>query len=65
MRRGKKTRIIKTQEGANVVTCNGIRIPQSGKFLPVESGILGSGIRKTAQEVRNSTKDWIEESNFN
>ena len=36
----------------------------SGNFLPVESGILGSGIRKTAQEVRNPTNDWNPESKF-
>ena len=30
------------------ITCKGIRIPESGKFLLVESGILGFGIRNTA-----------------
>ena len=34
----------------------GIRILESGKFLPVESGILGFGIRNTAQGIRNPTK---------
>ena len=28
------------------------------KFLLVESGILGFGMRNTAQRMRNPTKDW-------
>ena len=28
------------------------------KFLLVESGILGFGMRNTAQRIRNPTKDW-------
>ena len=31
---------------------------ESVKFLLVESGILGFGIRNTAQGIRNPTKDW-------
>ena len=38
--------------------CEGIRILESAKFLLVESGILGFGIRNTAQGIRNPTKDW-------
>ena len=34
----------------------GIRILESGKFLLVESGILGFGIRNIAQGIRNPTK---------
>ena len=34
-----------------------IRIPESGKFLLVECGILGFGIRNTAQGIRNPTND--------
>ena len=47
-----------------VAPCNGIPIPESGKFLPMESGILGFGIRNTAQEIRNPTNDWNPESAF-
>ena len=28
------------------------------KFFLVESGILGFGMRSTAQRIRNPTKDW-------
>ena len=31
---------------------------ESGKILLVESGILGFGIRKTAQGIWNPTNDW-------
>ena len=34
---------------------NGILIPKFGKFLLMESGILGFGIRNTAQGIRNQT----------
>ena len=34
------------------------------KFLLVESGILGFGIRNTAQVIRNPTNDWSLESKF-
>ena len=37
------------------------RIP---KFLLMECGILGFGIRNTTQEVRNPTNDWNPESKF-
>ena len=35
-----------------------MRIPESGKIFLVESGILGFGIRNTAQGIRNPTNDW-------
>jgi len=44
--------------------CKGILIPESKKFLPVESGILGFGIWNTAQGIGNPTKDWDPESTF-
>ena len=47
-----------------VAPCNGIPIPEWGKFLPLESGVLGFGIRNTAQEIRNPTNDWNPESAF-
>ena len=47
-----------------VAPCNGIRILESGKFLFVESEILGFGIRNTGQGVRNPTNDWNPESKF-
>ena len=40
-----------------IAPCKGNRIPESGKFLLVESGILGFGIR-------NPTNDWNPESKF-
>ena len=36
----------------------GIRIPESGEFGPVESGILGLGIQNIVQGIRNPTKVW-------
>ena len=47
-----------------VVPCNGIRIPESVKFLLVESGILGYGIWNTSKGIRDPTKDWNPESKF-
>ena len=44
--------------------CKATRIPESFKFLLVESGIRGFGIRNTAQRIRNPTKDWNPESKF-
>ena len=38
--------------------------PRCVKFLLVESGILGFGIRNTAQGIQNPTKDWNPESKF-
>ena len=43
-------------------TNEGIRIPKSGKFLFVDSGILGFGSQNTAQRIGNLTKDWNAES---
>ena len=43
---------------ACVAPCNGIRIPETGKFLLMECGILGFGIQ-------NPTNDWNPESKFN
>ena len=42
--------------------CKGISIPESGKFLNMESGILCFGIRNTAFGIGNPTKDWNPES---
>ena len=39
-------------------------IPESRKFLPVKSGILGFGIGNTHQGIRNPTDDWNPESKF-
>ena len=45
-----------------VVPCNGIRIPESVKFLLVESGTLGYGIWNTSKGIRDPTdKDWNQE----
>lgn len=38
--------------------CKGIRSPESRKFLLVESGILGFGIRNPAPGIRNPANDW-------
>ena len=48
----------------NSAPCKGIRNPESGKFLLVESGILGFGIRNTAQGIRNPTNVWNPEFKF-
>ena len=45
-----------------IAPCKGIQIPV--KILPVESGILGFGIRNTAQVIQNSPNDWNPESKF-
>ena len=37
---------------------------ESGKFLLVKSGILGFGIRNTAQGIQNPSNDWNPESKF-
>ena len=39
-------------------------ITESGKFLIVESGILGFEIRVTAQGIREPAYDWNPESMF-
>ena len=54
--------------------CKGIQIPESGnfciwnpeswKFLLVESGILGLGIRNTGVGIRNPTNNSNPESKF-
>ena len=41
----------------SIAPSKGIRIPESGKFLLVESLILGFGIRNITQRIRNSTND--------
>ena len=41
-----------------------IWITDSGKYFLVKSGILGFGIRNTAQRIWNPTKDWNPESKF-
>ena len=41
-----------------------IQNPESWKFLLVESGILGLGIRNTAVRIRNPTNNWNPESKF-
>ena len=48
----------------NSPPCKGIRIPESRKFLLVESGIMGFGIQNTAQGIRNPTYVWNPESKF-
>ena len=45
-----------------ITPCKAIRIPESGKFWLVKYGILGFGIRNTAQEIRNPAYDWNTES---
>ena len=47
-----------------IAPCKGIRIPESTNFLPLESGILGFGVRNPALRIRNPTKDWNPESNL-
>ena len=58
----------------SIVPYKAIWIPESGKILLMESGILeillveseilGLGIRNTTQGIRNPTKDWNPESKF-
>ena len=40
-----------------IAQLKGIRIPESGKFFIVESGILGFGIGNTAQGIGNATNE--------
>ena len=47
-----------------IAPCKKILNTDSGKFLPVESGILGFGIWNVAQGVQNLTKNWNPESQF-
>ena len=47
-----------------VAPCKGNRILESEKFLFVKCGILGTGIRNTAQGIRNPSYDWNPESQF-
>ena len=42
----------------NVALCKRIRISEFGKFLLVDSGIQGFGVRNIAQGIRNSYNDW-------
>ena len=49
----------------SIAPCKGIRIPESVKFLLVESGILGFGIRNTALRIRKPIKDLMEFSLWN
>ena len=49
---------------AYFASCKGIQIPESGKFLLVESGILGFAIRNTSQGFRNPINDRNPESKF-
>ena len=42
----------------------GIRNPDSGKILLMESGTSDFGFRNTAQGIGNPTKDWNPESKF-
>ena len=44
--------------------CKIFLIPESGKFLLVESGIRGFGIQNSGKGIWNSTKDWKFESRF-
>ena len=46
----------------NIVPYKGIGIPDSPKFILLESGIFGFRIRNTAQGIRYPTNDWIRES---
>ena len=50
-----------------IAPCKGIRIPESVKFLLVESRIretFACGIRNTDQGIQNPTSDWNPESKF-
>ena len=42
----------------------GLKNPDSGKILLVESGILGFGTQNTVQGIRNPTEEWNPESKF-
>ena len=42
----------------NVASCKRIGISEFGKFLLVESGFLGHGVRNIAQGIRNPFNDW-------
>ena len=44
--------------------CKGFSIPESGKILLVETGILGFRIQNTAHWIWNFTNDWNPESKF-
>ena len=44
----------------NVAPCEVIRIPESRKFLLVESGILGSGIQNPAFGIQDPAKKGIQ-----
>ena len=61
-----RPKLQKPQSFANrcLASCKGIGIPASGKFLRVESGILGHRIRSTAQGIRNPSNNWNPESKF-
>ena len=52
------------ENGLFLLVESGIRNPESGKFLLLESEILGFGIRNTAIGIRNPTYDWNLESKF-
>ena len=49
---------------STVTSYKEIRVPEFGKFLIVESGILGFEIQNTAQGIQNPTNDWNPESTF-
>ena len=40
----------------DIAPCKGIRNPESNIFLPLESGILGFGIRNPVPGIRNPTR---------
>ena len=44
----------------SVAQCKVIRIPESRKFLLVESVLLGIGIQNPAFGIQNPTKEWIQ-----
>ena len=44
----------------SIASCKVIRIPESRKFLLVESGILGIGIQNPAFGIQNPAKEWIQ-----
>ena len=51
------------QRKRKLIPFKGIWIPESGKFLLVDSRILDFGMRNTAVAVRNPTNNWNPESN--